>query len=157
MAEDDTTPVMEESEIERQEEEYELMFEELMIGCSKEDLYQVAEELAIDNGLWGGKSRLQVMKVLRADVSNKEDKKLKIELLMKSTRKMKGYFKSLQKQVDDLKVRGSRKQVTFSNKCTECEEKNRYRCNHCFKCGGSDHIARNCSEKGNRLLSQGQR
>ena len=74
---------------------------------------------------------------------------------MKCLTELKDELKTVQKQMDELKIKDKRKKTY--NKCKECEEKQKDRCNHCFKCCKEDHIARNCpTGKENRLLQTGQ-
>lgn len=67
-------------------------------------------------------------------------------------------LEALQAQVTELnaKFEASRRANYVNNtprqarrKCQSCQDANKDQCNHCFKCGSTDHMARGCKQSGN--------
>ena len=75
-------------------------------------------------------------------------------------------IEALQAQVADLSTRFENQREStniqhsaprFRKRCQSCQNNNVNQCNHCFKCGSTDHMARSCktpSGNGNKLLSR---
>ena len=79
-------------------------------------------------------------KVLRVNQVQQDDTTSKLVSAVESLTKQ---LSSLQNDFDDLRKGNVNKRYM----CADCKSKGSRLCNHCFHCGSTNHIARNCSNK----------
>ena len=135
---------------------------------------QLTNKKVTDVELIEGVSQAESMLKMREQKTSKKSVKVsavaeeEVNETLKVMKEMKNELSVLKKDIDHMKNNRSdyrndypksRYPAKRFSKCKSCEEKQVTRCNHCYRCGEGDHLARDCTKSGNghRLFHQGQK
>ena len=95
--------------------------------------------------------RVNVNEVATEDVDVVKGIAAAIKPLIEGMGRLNNQVQELQNESKNRRQGQQRYTSTRRYGCTKCIADNVYRCVHCFRCGGADHQARECSENARRL------
>ena len=127
---------------------------------SGEDLITAISKAATSkkerNQVFGNKKQLKVYGVGSDETCNSAGKcDNKVDKLVSALELLTKQVSTLKSEINNIKCDGYKKNISddFNSgdrrgriviSCKNCKENNRTTCNHCFKCGWSNHLARGC-------------
>ena len=132
----------------------------LRSSVSDEDLITAVSKAAVSekerNLALGKKKQLKVYEVGSARPSNSPgNSDNKVDKLIAALELLTKQVSTLQSEINNIKGDGYKANVSVDFNsgdrrgrnvilCNNCKDNNRTTCNHCFKCGSSNHLARGC-------------